>query len=106
MKKLIIKQKESGTRSIYDLANQHYDREIDMPSGTLYAIVCPSYFNLRAKTAKNAKRAFYYYKKLNKANYYPEIIDIEGNYIDAYDDGFGEIILKVDINKETIEIVE
>lgn len=44
MKTYVIKQKQSGSGNIHDLASQHYDREIKFKKGTHYAVVLSSFY--------------------------------------------------------------
>lgn len=50
MKVYTIEQKMSGTGTIHDIANEHYDREIKFRKGTRYAVVLASYYGGRGYT--------------------------------------------------------
>lgn len=55
--KIIIKQKMSGTGSIYDLASEMRDRVINMGNAFEYAVVGPSYYNAGSTRHKSAEAA-------------------------------------------------
>ena len=39
-----IKQKESGTGTIHDLASEHFDRVIEFNEGEKFAVLTPAYY--------------------------------------------------------------
>ncbi len=57
MKTYIIPQKQSNTGSIHDIASDMYDREINFPAGTKYAVVLSSYYGGRGYTTHRTKTA-------------------------------------------------
>jgi hypothetical protein len=41
---ITIKQKESGTGNIHDLASEHFDRDIIFKGETMYAVILAAYY--------------------------------------------------------------
>jgi len=82
MKTYTIKQKMSNSGSIYDLASDMYDREINFPSGSVYAVVTASYYGGKGYTTHRSGSAAI---KASRAlgDYSHKIIDADGNIYDV-----------------------
>lgn len=83
-----IKQKQSGTGSIHDLASQHHDRDIQFPRGSRYAVVLAACFTERNRTDgytthRTDRAAIRQARKLR--DYSLRIIDAKGNWYDTPD---------------------
>jgi hypothetical protein len=74
-KSYTIKQKQSNSGTIHDLASDQYDRVIKFNNGAMYALVLPSYFGDRYTTAKSEKAIITKAKKESNG----VIIDVKGN---------------------------
>lgn len=84
MKTYTIKQKMSGTGSIYDIASDQYDRDIVFPEGCQYAVVIASYYGGKGYTTHKTAEATL--KAIGKVKGYSyEIIDTDGNTYVYYD---------------------
>jgi len=75
-----IRQKDSNSGSIHDLASDQYERHIVFCSGCKYAVVVAAYYGARSKngytTHKTEATAIAASRRLK--NYVHEIIDTEG----------------------------
>lgn len=95
MTKITIKQKMSGTGTIYDLASEHYDIEINMGESFQYAVCLPSYYNANATRHKTEDAALRAYKRLANAGYNGvTILDRNGNEMDIKVDYWGDKIVR------------
>ena len=69
MEQINIKQKMSGTGSIYDIESEHFDIVIKMGNRFNFAVVGPSYYNLGATKHIAAHSAISAKKRLDNAGY-------------------------------------
>jgi len=79
----VIKQKQSNTGSIHDLASQHYERDIHFRHGTHYAVVHAAYYCERTganlyTTHVTEQAAAQASRKLSANDISHEIIDNHG----------------------------
>ena len=82
-KEIIIRQKMSGTGSIYDIESQHYDIVIKMGKKFNYAVVGPSYYNLGFTRHMAAHSAIAAKRRLDRVGYKGiVIIDKDQNQYD------------------------
>jgi hypothetical protein len=87
MKKVIIPQKMSGTGSIYDIASEHFDREIRFPKGARFAVVLASYYGGKGYTTHNTESATIQADRRNK-EFSRQIVGVDGYLYGYYgDDG-------------------
>ena len=82
MNELIIKQKQSGTGSIHDLASEHYDRVIVMKPNTKYIVILPAYFGDLYSVHAMRMAAIRAYQSLKLGGYPPTILSRDGDEID------------------------
>lgn len=86
MAKITIPAKMSNSGSIYDLASEHYDRVITFGTRWQFAVVVPSYYNVRHSVHATEAAAVRAAKSLR--GYSPTIIDRAG---DEYQLAYGEL---------------
>jgi len=67
--KIIIKQKTSGTGTIYDIESSEFDRVIDMGDAYKYAVVTASHYNMAATRHKKMSNAVKSSQKLMREGY-------------------------------------
>lgn len=81
MTTVTIEQKMSGTGTIHDLANQHFDREIVFGEGDKYAIVLAAYYGdgNMYYTASSKEEALRIHEE--KREWSHGIIDRNGDYV-------------------------
>ena len=72
---ITIKQKESNSGSIYDIASDQQDRTINM-DGYQYTVVLPSYYGDQATRHRSAGAATKEYTR--QSDFYPAILDATG----------------------------
>jgi hypothetical protein len=76
MKVYTIKQKSTGTGTIYDIASDQFDRKIKFRSGTRYAVVLAAYYGCNLYTThKTEDSAITQSKKTSDAHI---VMDSEG----------------------------
>lgn len=81
----IIPQKPSNTGTIYDLASEHFDRQIVFAKNSIYAVVCAAYYGGKGYTTHaSAKAAIKASKALGDYNH--SIIDVNGEHYDIFHD--------------------
>lgn len=86
MSKLTIAAKMSGTGSIYDIASQHEDIELDF-DGYEFAVVCPSYYNVDAIMCETEQDALDALKEASDEDYQGVVaIDAKGTIFDNFCD--------------------
>ena len=78
MKTYTIPQKGSNTGTIHDIAAECFNRDIDFPTGSIYAVVCASYYGGKGYTTHRTEQAAI---KASKAlgDYSHQIIDSDGD---------------------------
>jgi hypothetical protein len=64
MTTITIKQKQSCTGTIYDLASDQYDRVIDFGTRYRFAVVLPAYYNIRITRHRTVEAAIKQFLRL------------------------------------------
>ncbi len=83
MQTLKIKQKMSNTGTIYDIASDHGDININMGSRYNYVVIGPSYYNLGFTRHVAADSAIRAYKQLSNKGYRGvRVLDKDGQFMD------------------------
>ena len=83
MKIITIKQKQSNTGSIHDLASDTRDREIKIPATAEYVIILAAYYGGKGySTHATAEAAAKKVKSLKKDNTSFEVFDADGSHLD------------------------
>lgn len=79
-----IEQKMSGTGSIHDLSNQHFDRHIEFGDDDQYAIVLAAYYGdgNMYYTARDKEDALNLHIEYKDKGYSHAIIDRDGDAVD------------------------
>lgn len=77
MKTVTVPKKPSGTRTIHDIASEHFDRDICFRKGTKYAVIDAAYYG--GKGYKTFKSNFAAARFSCNHNLSHTIIDDEGN---------------------------
>ena len=81
----IIKQKQSGTGTVHDLASQYFDRKIIFSDGCEFAVVKAAYYGGKGySTHKTKESAIEASRRIS--GYYHCIIDNKGNIYDSHGD--------------------
>jgi len=86
MKTYTIEQKMSGTGSIHDIASDNFDRDINFPKGSKYAVVLAAYYGGKGYTTHKTETAAI--EQSNRVwNYSHSVIDTLGNeYANYYNE--------------------
>lgn len=98
---LRILQKASNCGSIYDIESDCYDIDIQMGTDYKYAVVAPSYYNLkisRHKSDDSALKALLKLKKMGYENVF--LIDRNG---DNFDEHYRDLV-KIE-KRQSVEII-
>lgn len=78
----VLTLKSSGNRSIYQLENQHHDIDIKFASGKHYAVLVPSYYNVKPTTHSTIELAAAQARKLARLDYLNvTILDSDGHEV-------------------------
>ncbi|HWI50119.1 MAG TPA: hypothetical protein VNU45_18060 [Rummeliibacillus sp.] len=79
---LIIKQKQSNSGSIYDLASDMFDRVISLNRDHKYIVIVPAYYNMSSTRHKSEYQAGQAKDRLVRQGYEAVIVlDREGNQV-------------------------
>jgi len=78
-----IPQKDSNAGSIHDIASSNYERVIEFPRGSIYAVVLADYYGGKGYTTHRTADAVIRACSQVK-DYSYQIIDTDGNVIDLY----------------------
>lgn len=88
-----IPQKMSGTGTIYDIASDLHDIEIDFGEHYQYAVVLAAYYNAKVTRHKTKQAAIRRSKVKSRQGYHNvTIIDRDGSYYEEYADTLRPLI--------------